>query len=373
MSNNPYNMKQIDEFLFECDVSNLDYDLAKSFFENLTIEKLMGCTSFTKNGLYGRSYDVVYDNSSTLIAHVDDSKYRNIAVTGVLLNQDNCLDIVNGVDNHENIMKLAPFFALDGINEAGVTCNINILPVGDLDAYSVADVESKDKICAFMLGRFILDNFGSAKEAVEYIRDYCDIYLPNGPEGVSFHFMVSDSEGKTYILEFVEGKTVVTENNIMTNFYMTSAKFNEDGTIAVPSTSEGEVSKIANVTPHGQGLERYNIVVEDYDKLETVEDFFNTLHKLRFTNLYREETNPPWYTDLSDYADITVDEPLASFAELKEVVDGFFSNPVREPAYDENGKVLSSEQSAHQSVWDIENRVLYIETQEKDGSYKFSL
>ena len=174
-------------------------------------------------------------------------------------------------------------------------------------------------------------------------------------------------------MEFVEGKTVITENNIMTNFYMTGAKFNEDGTIAVPSTSEGEVSKIANVTPHGQGLERYNVVVEDYDKLETVEDFFNTLHKLRFTNLYREETNPPWYTDLSDYADITVDDPLSSFAELKEVVDGFFANPVREPVYDENGKVLSSEQSAHQSVWDIENCVLYIETQEKDGSYKFSL
>ena len=47
MSDNPYNMKQHDEFLFECELSGLDYDFAKSFFEGLTLEDLLfGCTSF---------------------------------------------------------------------------------------------------------------------------------------------------------------------------------------------------------------------------------------------------------------------------------------------------------------------------------------
>lgn len=371
MSNNPYNMKQHDEFLFECECKNVDYDLAKSFFEGLTLEDLLfGCTSFAKNGLYGRSYDLTYDESTTLLIRVNDAKYKNIGIGGYKFTQETCLDIINGVNNHEDLVKIAPFFTFEGINEAGLVYNINILPSNDLESYTVAEVETKEKLSSFMLGRFILDNFGSAKEAIEYVRDYCDIYSL-GPLAV--HFMISDPEGKTYILEFVEGKLSIIESNILANFYMTGAKFNVDGTIATSTTAEGNVTKVANVTPHAQGLERYNIVVENYDKLETIEDFFDTLHKIRFTNLYRDETNPVWYSDLADYADITVDAPLSELEELSQTVKKYFINPKREAIFNEEGKLCSSEQSVNQSVYDIENRILYVETQEQDGPHKFSI
>lgn len=269
---------------------------------------------------------MTHDDSTTLVMRVNDAKYKDIGIGGYKFTQDTCLDIINGVDNHEDLMKIAPFFTFEGINEAGLTYNINILPSGDLESYTVAEVETKEKLAAFMVGRFILDNFGSAKEAVEYVRDYCDVY----PLGVlAVHFMISDPEGKTYILEFVEGKLSIIESNILANFYMTSAKFNDDGTIATSTTAEGKVTEVANITPHSQGLERYNIVVGDYDKLETIDDFFNTLHKIRFTNLYRDETDPAWYSDLSDYADVTVDSPLSELEEIMESTKKYFIDPKR--------------------------------------------
>lgn len=61
---NPYNMTQVDSYLFECDAQNLDY--AYEFFANMTT---VGVGPYPDNGgdLYADEYTVYQSNSSRSI------------------------------------------------------------------------------------------------------------------------------------------------------------------------------------------------------------------------------------------------------------------------------------------------------------------
>ena len=247
---NPYNMKQVDSYLFECEVQNLDYDYAYDFFANITtvgagpyldnggdlyadeytvyqsnssstIHKPKydgGCTGFTKNGFLGRSLDWIYDNASTIVMHVKGAKYNSLVVVSFPnVTKDMCTEIVNGTDNHTDWMKIAPFYTMDGTNEAGLACEFNVVPPDDANSYSVAAIETKEKIPNVMLTRYCLDNFDDAKKAAEYLRDYCDVY---SADNKALHLLITDKKGQAYIVEFMNGKTIINEHPIMTNFFI---------------------------------------------------------------------------------------------------------------------------------------------------------
>ncbi|MCQ2738402.1 MAG: carcinine hydrolase/isopenicillin-N N-acyltransferase family protein [archaeon] len=391
---NPYNMKQVDSYLFECDAQDLDYDYAYDFFANMTtvgvgpypdnggalyadeytvyqsnssptIHKPKydgGCTGFTKNGFLGRSFDWVYDNASTIVMHVNGAKYDSLAVVSFPnMTKDMCNEIVNGTNNYTDWMKIAPFFTMDGTNEAGLTCEYNVVPLDDANPNSVAAIETKEKLPNVMLTRYCLDNFDDAKEAAEYLRDYCDVY---SVDNKALHLLITDKKGQAYIVEFMDGKAEVNEHSIQTNFFIEGVHFRENGTVPTPVSDEGKVIELSNITAHGDGLERYNIVAADYNNLNSVSDFFNTLHKVRYTNAFKPETNPMWCSEFFYNPDLTLDSNVSEF---KEVQDIFYDMYLHR---DEGG---FSFHSIHQSVWDIDKGVLYIEVREQNICHEFKL
>ena len=366
-ADNPYNMKQIDSYLFECEVQDLDYDYAYEFFENKTVTNGQssdkgGCTSFVKNGLLGRSYDWQNDNASTIVMHIKGAKYDSLNVVSFGdMTKQNCTDIVDGTNNQTDLMRIAPFNTLDGTNDAGLTCESNVVPTDDANPSSVAAVETREKIPYFMLVRYCLDNFDDAKKAAEYLRDYCDVYCA---DNIALHILITDKTGQAYIVEFMDGKTVINDHPMMTNFYITGVHFKEDGTVPTPISDEGKVTELSNITAHGDGLERYNIVATDYDNLNSVSDFFTTLHKVRYTNTYKPETNPMWCSEVfldNNESNLTVDSPVSDFNGIFDIFHKKYLNH----------EIMDL--SLHQDVWDINNGVLYLEVREQNICHEFKL
>ena len=358
-------MVQYDDYFFGIDYLKIDYNVGYDYFNNTnSTPGNDACSAFSKDGMVARSYDWTYDDKASIVIHVSDAKYKNIGVAARIFSQEDCLNIINNVGDYNYKLEVLPFIILDGMNEKGVYCNNNMVPKeedGDIQngRYARAAIESKVVIHVRMLPRFIVDNFASAKEAAEYIRDYCDVY--NNDNQIALHTMVADSSGACYVLEFFDNKTQVNENqNVMTNFYVSGVKFNENGTVPTPLTNEGNVTGAGNLTLHSAGLERYNIIINDYDNLNTVDDFWNTLHKVRFTN-YALSTDPVWASDLAD-----IDAPLNESSYNRELVKYLYDHRSRDMKYE-------FWQSIHQCVYDLNNLVLYVETQEKDGYHVFEL
>lgn len=97
---------------------------------------------------------------------------------------------------------------LDGINDAGVVCNINVVPTDDIGR--TTGTGGKDDLCGLCLVRFILDNADNAKDAINKLKTK-NIWMPNsGGYDLEVHLMVSDGTD-TFVVEFIKNKMVVIE------------------------------------------------------------------------------------------------------------------------------------------------------------------
>jgi choloylglycine hydrolase len=106
----------------------------------------------------------------------------------------------------------------DGMNEAGLVMNVLYLAEADYDTDS-----SINSLSISQYGEFILDNFSSVSEAIDYLSmnriRLIPFYLPNG-RSASIHVSLSDKTGDSAILEYIDGKLVINNSKdyrVMTN------------------------------------------------------------------------------------------------------------------------------------------------------------
>ena len=148
--------------------------------------------------------------------------------------------------------------------------------------------------------------------------------------------------------------------SFMTNFHLTGTTVDDTGHIDFES-----------VVPHGMGLERYNIIVDNFDSIETETDMIDLMHnKLRYTRGYSRDTVPFWKTELcynygAKYGDLTVTTPLEAFEPVIEKYIDMFEHRTREKA--------DTWQSVHSSVYSINEKHLSLYVQEEDTKYEFDL
>lgn len=115
---------------------------------------------------------------------------------------------------YSELFKLIPFVTLDGINEKGLFCNINVVPGGynktggkTSTVLGMPNKGVKHEFCDRMMPRFILDNFESAEAACKYIQDYVKVYTskPLAEMNYELHYMIGD-KNNTFVLEFINNK-----------------------------------------------------------------------------------------------------------------------------------------------------------------------
>lgn len=347
---------KVQDYLYEITYNSLDWEYGKQYLKERYTDNSGGCSSIRNGNFFGRNYDWSYDECAYFVIRINKSattKYSSIGMTGGSFSELTKDFVESG--EYTDLYKVLPFITVDGINECGVVVSSNVVPTGDkgITTGTIPTETKEDTMCIKMLIRYILDNFATASEAVDYIKKHISIYAPNKTDGVKqeLHLMVAD-ETKTYLLEFIQNELVVTDMSLtyggrtyMTNFYLDNTSVDSQNHINFNS-----------VTDYGAGLERYNIISDNFDTVNTVQGMTLLLQKLFYTNTYLQSTNPVWLTEFVDKEyGLKVSSPPQDFDYIISLARQEYERRTR------NGLLW---QTCHSVVYDIEKRKMYLTVQE---------
>lgn len=326
-------LNEYNPYLYEILCTNLDYEYAKEHINE--IAEMGSCSAFHKDGKILRNFDWKYDERTEFIV-------RTKGVIGISSGVFNRSEI----DYTSERAKLLPFALVDGVNSRGLYANVNVVSTEYGTGDSQPAVELRETVPALMLVRYILDNFSTAREAVEYIRDYVTIQM----NGKGLHWLVTDKEGVAYTMEVIEGAVVIEEHDVLTNFHWYGVQTNADGTLYGPERPAGVLPTEANgLTPYASGIERYNVIISNPGK---------SLQELAQDLMYsRAYTGADWYSEFVG-GDLTVDSMPSDFANIIALARQAWIQRDRETA-----KVWHT---LHSCVYDLENKTISIVSQDGD-------
>lgn len=371
-------INKISDYLYETYYSNIDYGYAYKYFKNQNEDISIGhCSSLRKGNLYGRNYDWTYSNQTEFIVKTPNygNHYATLGVCGI---SSLTKDFVESGEYSESY-KILPFYLNDGINECGVFCNVNVVPIGEIPMTETVPTISQDyEISNLMVTRFVLDNFKTALEAVKALKEHTKIYASKKFQkmGYEFHYMIGDSE-ETYVVEIIDNQVIYKKTNIMTNFNLNGVKFNSDNTVYTPKDmEEGHSAIIENhINKFGSGLERYNLIVKEYPFITDKSSMRTLLNKLMYTRAYPScelpggVSNPFWYSEFVgefNGKEYTIDTLASEFdQDIIPSQDSLYVN--------RNRNLGNTWQTVHSSIYDIKEKKLYIVSQEENTEKEFSI
>lgn len=337
-------LSKVADYFYEVYYDDYDYQFAESFNRKYNNPNLGACSSVRNGNFHGRNYDWYYDENVEFIVHTSAKNGRHASVGVATMVPGTSVDFVDS-GLYTDGYKILPFRVVDGINDAGVAININVVPFGDMPLTTGTNPDGDDMYFVSVI-RYVLDYADSVDSAIELLKTKNIYAMNNGDKHEEGHFMISDPE-KTVVVEFINNELVVVENaNIMTNFYLAVDK-----------------------TPHSAGIERFNILRENYNNASTNDGMISLLKSVWYTNAYNKNTTPFWYSeyvgDFSPaYKDVTISSPLQDFVPVIETAVSMFEQ------HERTGKTWYT---THTSVYDLENKTLTLIPHESGVEYKFGI
>lgn len=361
---------KLSDYLYLLRYSNIDYSYGKEWVEKRYKPALSGCSSVRSGNFFGRNLDWYYNNDVdvVVVTEAGSGRYATIGVSSSV--SDINKRFMERENFNNDIFAALPFTIVDGINEKGVFINTNVVALEEDSVPTtgtVPTVELRDRICMSMLARYILDKFETADEAIDYITKYISVYANSALSKIGYeaHFLLGDST-KTYAVEFVNNALVYREVDYITNFYVNEAHFNNDNGVYTPETQDETHDAMAtnNIQPHGQGLERWNVIAGEYSSITGKDSIVSLMKdKLNYNKAYSTSdspSNPYWYTEFTG-GDLKVNSDVDDFAEVVEKAGKMFTN--RDRSQDKKGVWHTT----HTSVYDLKNKVLFIYDSSEDG------
>ena len=358
--------RKVADYFYEMNLDEIDYDFARDYFSHRDPDVSVGHCSAVKYGnFYGRNYDWYYNDGAEVLVRTkaSDGRHAVMGVAGGLNGLTKTL-VESGADSE--LYRILPFYLLDGINDAGVFANINVISKVWNKHTTVPAFDEQDRICTLMLVRYILDNFSTASDAVNYIHDHVALFSPDALHdmGYEVHFFVGDkNDPNQYVIELVDGEVVVLDDySALTNFYMDGVELglNDVVTTQQDILDYGHYPTIdSKVAPYSTGLERWNIITQAYHSSFTRNDMRLLMNELLFTNAYKDATDPFWYSEFAGPDTYDVDTPTTD-ADLKRIVavakanyaNRSRSNPI-------------TWHTVHSCVYDLVTNRVYVVAQEK--------
>lgn len=199
--------------------------LSKGLAKNLNIATPnYGCASFTAataegDALFARNYDNEETNTCIVRTHARKGRHATISTADLSFVGIKPAKGVQGIMD-KVLCLTVPYLTLDGINDAGVSCCINMTYQGGGDGGSATatnqNTEKPDMTSTLML-RMILDYADDLEEAIEIVQRY-DLH---DSANTSFHYMVADASGKSAILEWVCGDDITDNDGSARNLVVT--------------------------------------------------------------------------------------------------------------------------------------------------------
>lgn len=363
----PFNSPlKIANYLYKINYDNWCYDDGIDFFTSDKDVDMGGCASLTPNKWLVRNYDWKYDNNAEFVLYMkaNNGKFASIGIAnGGLNGKAGLSNQIAEYGVYNDIYKVLPFKTCDGINENGVAVSVNVVPN---DKGKTIDTNpGKERMSLIMLPRFILDYAESADDAIDKIKNDISWFAPKSTE---MHFLIKDAT-KSFIVEFINNEIKVYGDgqetlpyddslSLITNFHLTDW----DGTIITGfDEPEGIDPDITTLEPHAAGLERYAILKDfDWDGVTSAKDIGQAMKDVWFTKAYVKDNK--WYSEILG-GEYTV---YSGYNQLDPVLNAW--------ALDFNSRSRDKGdtwQTVHTSIYDIQNKKLYVYSQERDRMYEF--
>lgn len=355
------------EYLYSMKFPKLNYLFGKKFIEERFKPSFGMCSSVRNGNFYGRNLDWYYNTDVDLVVKVGHtmSHFASIGVVGAnsLLTKET---INSGA--YKDYLDALPFMIVDGINEKGVFVNTNVVHLEKGRTIgTIPLVQKKDSVCMLMLARYILDNYKSAKEAVEAIRDYISVYGTKQlwEMGMEAHYMIGDNT-RTYILEFVDNQVVIGEKPYLTNFYLADVVFNQDGKVYTPETQDADHNAIDtnHITPLGMGLERWNTIVDRYSSSDSEIGMKNLMVYSLDYRLAYALNGTKWYTEFTgqnSHNYVTTKSTPEEYAYVMGTAHEMFLNRKREVG------PVGTWHTTHTTIYNISSLYMILFDSSEDG------
>ena len=157
------------------------------------------------NMIYGRNFDWEYSPALILFTNPPDG-YASISMVDIAYlgfgsgRADNLTELPIG---DRRALLNAINLPFDGMNEHGLVVGMAAVPPGQMAANP-----EKETIGSLMVMRKILDHARSVDEAVDIIESY-NIDMQYGPP---IHYLIAAPSGRSVLVEFINGKMVVIDN-----------------------------------------------------------------------------------------------------------------------------------------------------------------
>lgn len=341
-----------DEYLYTITYSDLDFfgagELVKEFFE-VAESVPAGCSAVRNGRYYGRNLDYYVNRNVDFIITTTAGKDR-FASIGTSADYPDCtLDrLLNGEFTEEDYAVFG-YYMNDGINENGVAINGNVVPSDECERTTGTNPGAPTVVTNGVV-RYVLDHAKSVDHAIELLKGI-NIVVPSR-EKFPFeeHWMISDPE-KTVVVEIWNNEIVVTDDNVITNFYVSHPD-----------------------TPMGIGHERYDILKANYDEGTSVDGMHSLMKRVWYSNAYTSKAEPIWYSDCLEHDcgftwdDIKAGNVETAFNTLLEEEKAYVSVD-----YQKSLRSAVNWYTTHSIVYDLNARTMSLVAQENDTVWKFAL
>ncbi len=336
--------KKVADYLWEVTLDNYCDTVPNAMVSMADVD--FACSAVRNGNFYGRNLDFFMTECAEFVVRVPAKEGRHASVGVAKLDMSTDADIEKGYP--EEKLYLLPWATYDGINDAGLFCNMNVVAYAD-GGDNPGTNPGKPDVMNTMLIRALLDNCASVDEAIEYINNHNIIGHNLG--GFNLHFMIGDPE-KNVVLEFINNQAVIKEQYIMTNFFINLDK----------------------LTPGADGIERYNILKEHYaEGGESMEGMWNLLKRVKYSQAYDPDAKPYWKSENFAGGKYNMDTPVDTFLadpKIKAEMEAF--KKYKETGeYDPKAKLWFT---THNSTYDIKEKKLWVTIRENyEKRYEFSL
>ncbi len=181
-----FQVKKVTEYLYE---TTLDFDFDVTEGQRLSKKHkadLGGCSAVSIGNLRGRNLDWIYANGIECVVRATktDKRHASIGVASLV----NVAEGEAGDGQYHENYELLPWITVDGINDAGVCVNVNVVNYQELGPWEMKTETVDDDISELMYVRLILDNCSNLTEVVPLMEKYDPVSMGTVEET---HLMVT--------------------------------------------------------------------------------------------------------------------------------------------------------------------------------------
>lgn len=245
--------------------------ISKSMSDLKFNDKSFGCSTIstkseTGENIFGRNFDW-YNCEGMIVISETPGNYKSISTVN--------MDFITagaGISSFamsDEMKAIASLYApLDGMNEKGLCISVNYIE----DSSKIEQNTNKPDITTTTAIRLILNKAGSTEEAINLLEKY-DMH---GSMGYMTHIAISDKNGKSVVIEYINNEMKVLDTPVVTNFYL----------------NEGEKYGIGTEQSH----KRYEILIKKIQEtnnqmsMEDVKDALESVCK----NHYHDGETTEW-------------------------------------------------------------------------------